>query len=252
MRIQFADDDSFTVTHGTPASIPEGWVQDGDRYSCTWPKCYNRLMSRRVEGNDLIILTNCARHKRPVDLATCTACPVHKVPVGPVKMEQIETPEGMIIGQRPYVTVPATPVQIEAPHQPTEAGAFGPEHPAPPPPASMTTMSARLADIDKTLPPFVEGRDRPLHIEPDGTIVYDKREGDWEPPRDIDGYQRDPNDPFRFTPLWKPCALRLQVGVRLANCGCIQVRMRCNNPAAELGKNVKYTDCEACQHRVEE
>lgn len=249
MRIQFADDDSFTVT-GTPASIPEGWIKDGDRYSCAWPPCYNRLISRRVEGDNLIILASCARHKCPVDLARCNACDVHKVPVGPAQPMQIETPEGLVIGQAKYYQVPGMAVQIAAPYEPTEAGAFGPEHPAPSPPASMTAM--RLSDLDKTLPPFVEGRDRPLHIEPDGTIVYDKRAGDWEPPRDIDGYQRDPNDPFIFHPLWKSCALRLQVGVRLANCGCIQVRMRCNNPAAELGKNVKYTDCEACKVRVEE
>jgi hypothetical protein len=62
--------------------------------------------------------------------------------------------------------------------------------------------------LEATLPPFVPGRDRPVHFEPDGTIVYDKTDDDWEPPRSIDGYLRDPDNKWHFTPLWPPCIFR--------------------------------------------
>jgi len=88
-----------------------------------------------------------------------------------------------------------------------------------------------------------------LHFEEDGTIVYEQGDGD-EPPNDIDGYQRDPNDPFRFIPLWLPCQLRIQNAVRYADCGCINVIMRCNNPAIPLfGELVTHTQCQHCPER---
>jgi hypothetical protein len=33
--------------------------------------------------------------------------------------------------------------------------------------------------------------------------------------RDINGYRRDPLDPFRFTPRWPACSLRGGIAVRL-------------------------------------
>ena len=103
-----------------------------------------------------------------------------------------------------------------------------------------------LQGVQATLPAFVEGRDRPVHFEPSGAIVYEKE--NWEPPRDIDGYRRDPQDPWRFLPLWPVCALRLCTGVRLVNCGCIGVIMRCNDPRSTvLGQQVKYSQCAQCK-----
>ncbi len=111
---------------------------------------------------------------------------------------------------------------------------------------------SRLADIGDTLPPHKEGRDRKLRFEPDGTIVYEHEEGD-EPPKDISGYQRDPNDPYRFTPLWLSCGLRQQQGVRFAVCGCIDVIMRCGNPASPMfGSRISHVVCKHCQLRQAE
>ena len=41
-----------------------------------------------------------------------------------------------------------------------------------------------------------------------------------------------PNNAWRFLPLWLPCALRYQMAFLKANCGCIDIIMRCNNPQA--------------------
>jgi hypothetical protein len=69
-----------------------------------------------------------------------------------------------------------------------------------------------------------------VHFQSGGAIVYDRVEGDWEPRRDINGYQRDPLDLLRFTPLWPICSLRGGIAVRLVLCGCIEIIMRCQNP----------------------
>ena len=105
-----------------------------------------------------------------------------------------------------------------------------------------------LVAIEASLPPYKEGRDRKLRFEPDGAIVYEK--DGWELPREIDGYQRDPNNAWRFIPLWPICALRHQTAVRFANCGCINVVMRCNNPQCDLFvQRVGHTQCETCPNR---
>ena len=105
-----------------------------------------------------------------------------------------------------------------------------------------------LQGIEATLPPFVEGRDRPIRFALDGTITYDKVEGVWEPPRDLEGYVRDPQDAWRFQPLWPICRLRLCTGVRLAACGCVGVIMRCNNPQSPaFGQQMPYKMCAECK-----
>lgn len=116
----------------------------------------------------------------------------------------------------------------------------------------MSTSNKRpdLQSIPDLLPPHKPGRDRQFHVEEDGTIVYKREEGEWEPPLDINGYQRDPQNEWRFTPLWKPCALRHLAAVRYASCGCIGVIMRCNHPeACHFGIRVTHTDCDECPHR---
>jgi len=110
------------------------------------------------------------------------------------------------------------------------------------------TIASSLADIEATLPPYKEGRDRKLTVELDGTIIYEQG---GEPPLDINGYQRDPNNAFRFTPLWPECHLRHTIGIRYAKCGCINVIMRCNNPdAPQFVDRVKYEQCQACEVRT--
>lgn len=97
-----------------------------------------------------------------------------------------------------------------------------------------------------TLPPFVEGRDRQSHFEPDGTLIYDREKGDWEPPRAIDGFETDPNDPWQLKPLWSPCAARLHTAIRFTACGCIGLISRCNEPRARFTQRVTFEECEQC------
>jgi hypothetical protein len=73
---------------------------------------------------------------------------------------------------------------------------------------------------------------RPI-FHADGSIEYPKQEGDWEPPQNITGYVRDPDNKWLFHPEWNQCSLRAQSAFLKANCGCIDVIMRCNNPKAE-------------------
>lgn len=88
---------------------------------------------------------------------------------------------------------------------------------------------------------------RPVRFEADGTIVYDRRPEDWEPPRNINGYQRDPNDSFRFIRLWPPCPSRKEDVVRYPACGCINILARCGNPHGDhFGKQITHTDCLGC------
>ena len=121
-----------------------------------------------------------------------------------------------------------------------------------PDPAAYTPGRPRpdLQAIELTLPPYQEGRDRKVRFEPDGSIVYEKGEGEWEPPRPINGYVRDPNNAWRFLPLWLPCSLRHASAVRLVNCGCVEIIMRCNNPACHLfADRVGHAACKTCPHR---
>ncbi|MEN6367681.1 MAG: hypothetical protein ABFC88_12795 [Thermoguttaceae bacterium] len=106
---------------------------------------------------------------------------------------------------------------------------------------------SKLAGIADTLSPAVAGRDRPMQVRFDGVIAYTKQSEDEEPPKDISGYERDPNNAWQFFPLWMPCDLRHQTAVRLANCGCIEVIMRCNNPACPIfGRRVSFRQCAGC------
>ena len=113
-----------------------------------------------------------------------------------------------------------------------------------------------LTRIAMTLPPYKAGRDRQARFEADGTIVYDREDGEdgaWtEPPRDIDGYERDPDNEWCFRPLWPECYLRQGQGVRYQGCGCLGVIMRCANPSApKFAERVTHTDCLGCPHRKE-
>jgi hypothetical protein len=126
--------------------------------------------------------------------------------------------------------------------------------PPTPDPAAYTAGQPRpdLAAIQLTLP-APDGKDRTFArpvFEPDGAITYPKREEDWEQPQNINGYVRDPNNPWRFLPLWLPCTLRYQLAFLKANCGCIDIIMRCNNPQAPAySHRLDDTACKECPHR---
>lgn len=103
--------------------------------------------------------------------------------------------------------------------------------------------------IEDTLPPYVEGRDRRFHFEPNGTLVYEREEGDWEPPRAIDGFKADPEDPWRLRPLWRPCEARLHTAVRFPACGCIGLISRCSEPRGRFMQRVTFEVCKQCPLR---
>lgn len=99
------------------------------------------------------------------------------------------------------------------------------------------------------MPPFVEGRDRSLHFEPDGTLVYDHQEATetaWEPPRPIDGFAADPKDPWRLRPLWGRCGARMHTAIRFTVCGCLGLVTRCTEPRARFLERVSYEVCQKC------
>lgn len=102
----------------------------------------------------------------------------------------------------------------------------------------------------RTSLPRQRGKHRKFTIETDGSIVYTQEEGEWEPPKDINGYRRDPMNPWRFTPLWLKCMKRTPKGTRTKACGCIQLTMVCDNPASELHtKTVSDAECQQCSVR---
>ena len=69
----------------------------------------------------------------------------------------------------------------------------------------------------------------------DRTIEYPRRGKDWEPPQNINGYVRDPDNKWVFHPLWIPGQFRHQTAFLKANCGCsIDVICRCNSPQSPL------------------
>ncbi len=115
------------------------------------------------------------------------------------------------------------------------------------------TNRSILTRLEDTLPPYKEDRDRRVQFEDDGSILYPEHDRQWaEPPRDINGYQRDPDNPFRFLPLWKECTLRHGIAVRYPQCGCIEIIMRCNNPTATcFGNRITWEECRDCQVRKE-
>lgn len=104
------------------------------------------------------------------------------------------------------------------------------------------------------MPPYVEGRDRPCHFEEDGTLVYERQdatgasETGWEPPRPIDGFEIDQNDPWRMRPLWGRCGARMHTTVRFTSCGCLGLVSRCTEPRARFLARVSYKLCQECPY----
>lgn len=86
-------------------------------------------------------------------------------------------------------------------------------------------------------------------IGDDGSIEYPRREGVVAVPDEIEGYERDPNNAYRFVPVWEPCKLR-GLGTRTKENGCIDIAAACNNPEAkQFGRPVPCADCKVCPVR---
>ena len=138
---------------------------------------------------------------------------------------------------------------------PEPKGGTGPVGPTGPVVLPPSVPRPDLAAIALTLPAVnpekaAERTFKPPTFHPDGSIEYPRDKKDWEPPRDINGYVRDPGNKWLFHPLWVPCQLRHQTAFMKANCGCIDVIMRCNNPQApEFGQRLPHEACAKCPVR---
>ena len=124
----------------------------------------------------------------------------------------------------------------------------------PPTPEAYTPNSLRsdLTAISDTLPPDDPNAGADLQaagIRGRRSIVYPHDDKDWEPPQNINGYVRDPNNQWRFLPLWLPCTY----GCRPPSQG--QLRLHRHHHAvqqsasATFGQRVPYTTCETCPVR---
>lgn len=110
-----------------------------------------------------------------------------------------------------------------------------------------------LSLMGQTLPPD-DGIERDFArpvFNQDGSIEYPKRPGDWEPPGEIDGYERDGENKWLFHPKWDFCPLRLMGAALKPNCGCISVVSRCIHPATStFNQYVTHADCHSCPVRT--
>lgn len=112
--------------------------------------------------------------------------------------------------------------------------------------------SRPLADLRYSLP-IHDGVQRQFQrpvFSDDSSLEYPRLAGDTTPPDDIDGFQRDQDNPWLFHPVWLECAVRAE-GTKLKPNGCIDVVMACNNPAAPtFMKPVKCATCQTCVFRL--
>lgn len=90
------------------------------------------------------------------------------------------------------------------------------------------------------------------NILPDGTIVYERKPGDFEPPRDHKGYRRKSDDlrsddAWVFIPDWPECPKRDLNQTRKTGCGCLLVEMTCKDKRSPFfGESVELEDCLNC------
>jgi hypothetical protein len=253
MSITFHEDGSFQADPGT--SIPAGWVQRDGRYVPTWPACCYRCLSYGDHNNQPWVAVHCLLLHLTGTIQDCLACDqaetheIETIPQVDANGKEIGT---LRINKRPDRSIPAddkgnpiggvvwTPAPLPWPATFTVAA---------PVPATVEPRPD-LQAIANTLPPADPKPEqtfrRPV-FEPDGSIIYPRADDDWEPPANINGYVRDPESGWRFLPLWPRCTLRMQSAFLKANCGCIDIKMTCNNPQAPtFGQPVPHTTCQTC------
>lgn len=105
---------------------------------------------------------------------------------------------------------------------------------------AVAAFKAKPCDCEKHVSNF--GRAR---VMANGDIVYAKKGN--EPPPDIEGFTRDPKDPWRFNKKWTPCTFRIQTPL-IKPCGAYSIKTLCNHP--ELPHtDVTFQHCQACPFR---
>lgn len=200
-------------------SIPEGWQIDPekpDRLLPPWSYCQYRRVSYRPQT--LVITPICCLISQRVTTETCLSC--HRQ----LEEKPLSDPSGLPLLEKSAEDLQGLSEAIDGEFDELN-GEFDRAAPLPP-------------KKDSRIP----------RIESDGAIVYEKREGDWEPPRDINGYRRDPDNPWRFISLWPECERRAPIKKRAANHGCVRVVMKCKNRDSNLhGEVVTYEQCQQCR-----
>jgi len=105
--------------------------------------------------------------------------------------------------------------------------------------------SLALTPIPKE-PPHI----RRFRVEDDGSIVYERRKEDWEPPKDVEGFQRDQDDPWKFVSQWPECCHRSVQSNFAAGCGFVRLRMACTHPDLNIADGqLTYQKCCQCLKR---
>jgi hypothetical protein len=80
-------------------------------------------------------------------------------------------------------------------------------------------------------------------LMPDGTLHFPVR---GKPPRPIQGYVRDPANPYAFFPIAKPCVHRNMKETFFQDCGCTGTMILCT-----LYKSINMSRCYQCTERKE-
>lgn len=93
--------------------------------------------------------------------------------------------------------------------------------------------------------------DYPPTQHPDGSLEYDSTPPKWQYPREMPGYERDPENPFKLNCVWNPCVHR-HSKMRRLNCGQAAIDNTCGCESCPLHRQ-KLTphDCDFCDHQEE-
>jgi hypothetical protein len=253
MPIVFHDDGSFQAPPGT--AIPQGWVQQAqDNYVPTWPVCRYRRLSCKVPEGVPHVAVHCLLLKFTGTINDCLGCPQAETHDSNHPDRSIPADDsgravgGVVFSPRASVAIPVSNMPPQpGPVVTTAVPAFVSATPEPRPDMAAIALTLPAADSIKDAERTFQ---RPIFHD-DGSIEYPKREGDWEPPQNINGYVRDTDNKWLFHPLWPPCVLRHQMAFLKANCGCIDVVMRCNSPQSPaFGQRLAHETCANCPVRI--
>lgn len=78
----------------------------------------------------------------------------------------------------------------------------------------------------------------------DGSIAYVPRGREFPPL--IEGYERDPKDPWKLRPIWTECQYRTKA-LQLKPCGAFGAKFYCENPGLPtFQKALTLADCQGC------
>lgn len=82
---------------------------------------------------------------------------------------------------------------------------------------------------------------RPRHIQlQDGSIMFLPK---GNPPTQVDGFVRDPQNEFHFIPNMPPCTLRVLIS-KILPCKKVLISDGC-----QLGHTVSFAQCSGCKDR---